>query len=305
MSERIIESKNVTWHHISNLSDTDLEALQDRFKFHSLDYEDILTDSPISKMDTYKHYLFFVFHIPTIHIETGHVFGEPFYVFLSNDVLVTLSRTPQATIEALFDRFEKSTKFRTSVMNRGSSYLLYRILLDGFRHSMEIVKDLSNEVTRLEEAIEHKFEKKITVDLGHARRNALFLRHIIDPQRNILVTLSNTKRIFLQDEHFIYFDDLHDVLDTISLTSENLKHIIDGLFDMNETLLSHKTNEVITLLTIISAALMVPTLITGFYGMNVDWLPFAFEPRFVAALFVLGILGMIAVVTAVLKRHRM
>ena len=302
MTDRIVESKKIAWHHISQVSDADIEMLQKQYKFHSLDYEDVLSDAPLSKLDIYKHYLFLIFHLPTINEENGHVYGKALFVFLSQGVLVTISHKPHKVIDTFHERMQNSPKFCASVMNKGVGYLLYRILSEGFRDSMHIVKELVSEVSRLEETIEHKYEKKITVDLGHARRNALFLRHIVDPQRNILTTLSSTKRTFLEEEQNIYFDDLHDVLDTISLTSDNLKHIVDGLFDINETLISHKTNEVITLLTIVSAALMVPTLISGFYGMNVDWLPYAFDPRFVSSLFVIGVVSMFVIIFIVLRR---
>lgn len=304
MSERTLQAKNITWHHFATATDADLESLQGRFKFHHLDYEDIRTDTPISKMDIYKHYIFFVFHFPTWRKESEHVFGQEFCVFLSNDVLVTIGKEPYEAIETFFDHVEKSSKFRASLMGQGTSHLLYRLLMEAFRGSMQIVKELTKKVSQLEDAIEHRYEKRLTVDLGHVRRNTLFLRHIVDPQRNMLSTLSTTKRFFFQDEQAIYFDDLKDVLDSLSLTAENLKHIIDGLFDINETLLSHKTNEVVTLLTIISAALMVPTLISGFYGMNVSWLPFVSQPHIVASFFALGLLGIITIVILILRISR-
>jgi magnesium transporter len=76
------------------------------------------------------------------------------------------------------------------------------------------------------------------------------------------------------------------------------------LFDVNEALLSHKTNEVVTLLTIVSAALMVPTFIAGFYGMNVPWLPFANNAQIVSMLYIVSFLVMVALVIAVVRRPR-
>jgi len=149
-----------------------------------------------------------------------------------------------------------------------------------------------------------RHDKRLTVDLGHARRNILFLRQVIDPQRAILASLSHLKRSFVSEEMSVYFDDVHDILDTIWLSTDNLKLIVDGLFDVNEALLSHRTNEVVTLLTFLSAALMVPTLIAGFYGMNVPWLPFATDARLVSLIYLVGLIGMVLVVVAIIRRSR-
>lgn len=163
---------------------------------------------------------------------------------------------------------------------------------------------MSKEVSRLESAINHHHAKEITMDLGRARRNVLFLRHLIDPQRNILSSIISIKRPFISDSIFVYFDDLRDDLDTVWLTADNLKLLLDGLFDVNEALLSHRTNEVITLLTVISASLMVPTFIAGFYGMNVPWLPFTNNPLAISFIYAIAFFIMLVVVVMIVKRPR-
>lgn len=301
MSQSVIESKGIGWHHIKGVNQKDLEFLQANFKFHNLDYDDIKLDTPLSKMDAYKDYVFFVFHIPTFDIKSKLIYGEELYIFLSKDHLVTITHKAIPEIEDLFKKFQSNSKARSTVMGRGSAFLMYQTLFDVFRSSTEIMSSLTKEVTRLEKEIKHSHNKKITVSLGDVRRNILFNRHLIDPQRNVLSNLSTLERDFLPEEARLYFDDLRDVLDTIWLTSDNLKLLIDGLFEMNEALLSHRTNEVITLLTIVSASLMVPTLVTGFYGMNVPWLPHFENPAFVGGLFFLGFFGMIIVVLSIMK----
>lgn len=304
MGVKILESKGLVWHHISDVEDADLEELQGVFKFHHLDYEDIRAETPISKMDTYKHYIFFVFHVPIIGSESGRLVGEEIYVFLSKEGLVTITHDPLPALELFVDRVEKSSKLRTLTLGSGTSFCLHKILAEVFKESLSIVSNLTLEVRRLEQAIEERHDKRITVDLGHARRNILFLRHVIDPQRTILSSLMNTKRSFITDDVTLYFDDVHDILDTIWLAADNLKLIIDGLFDVNEALLSHRTNEVVTLLTFVSAGLMVPTLIAGFYGMNVPWLPYAEDARIITFFYFIGFAGMAVLVLAILRRSR-
>jgi magnesium transporter len=289
---------------LPSVTESDLAALQKQFRFHHLDYEDIRTKSPISKMDAYKHYVFFVFHIPTIHQDTGYVFGNEMYAFLSKDSLVIATHRPIPAVTDFMERMGKSSKFRSMVLGKAPAFCLQKLLGEVFRDSLEIISNLTVEVRRLEEAIEIRHDKHLTVDLGHARRNILFLRHIIDPQRTILSSLAHFKRDFISEDLIVYFDDVHDVLDTIWLSADNLKLIIDGLFDVNEALLSHRTNQVLTFLTFISAVLMVPTLIAGFYGMNVSWLPLVEDVRFITALYAIGFFGMVAIVGAIIRRSR-
>lgn len=304
MGVEIFESKGIQLHSLREVTQTDLGALQQKFKFHHLDYEDIRSQTPISKIDAYKHYVFIVFHVPMVNEGTRYVYGEELYVFLSNEVLVVVTHRPIPVVDAFMNRMTKSAKFRSLMLGKGTAFCLQRILDEVFRDSLSIVANLTLEVCRLEEMIEVRHDKRLTVDLGHVRRNILFLRHVVDPQRTILASISHLKRNFISDDLVIYFDDVHDVLDTIWLSTDNLKLIIDGLFDVNEALLSHRTNQIVTLLTFISAALMVPTLIAGFYGMNVPWLPYAQNAKIVTLFYVVGFVGMVLAVVAVIRRSR-
>ncbi len=304
MSHKLIDYKGVTWFHIDRVTDEDFRFLQTHFKFHLLDYDDIRSEIHLSKLDTYKHYLFFIFHIPTFHTTTGNVEKEELYVFLSDTQIVTVTHTSIQAINDLFVHLETHARYKQNLFSKGSAFLLYQILMDAFRQSRDIVISMAREVARLEAEISHRNAKEITVELGHARRNVLYVRHIVDPQRTIIASLLHVKRPFIPEDLFVYFDDLQDSLDTIWLTTDNLKLLLDGLFDVNEALLSHRTNEVITILTVISASLMAPTFIAGFYGMNVPWLPFAHNPIVVSVLYITTFVLILGLVLSIVRRSR-
>lgn len=305
MPRASIQSKEVEWLHVHRVNEQDFAFLQSAYKFHHLDYEDIRSQTHLSKVDTYKHYLFFVFHIPTFHPKTNRVGKDELYVFLADKRLVTVTHGSIKAVDDLFDRLNRHARFRSNLLSKGSAYLMYQVLMEAFRQSRDIVTTMTQEVSRLEDEISHRHAKSITVDLGHARRNVLYVRHVVDPQRHIIASLITIKRPFIPEGVLVYFDDLQDSLDTIWLTADNLKLLLDGLFDVNEALLSHRTNDVITVLTVISASLMVPTLIAGFYGMNVPWLPFAHDPVAISILYVVSFLSILGIVTLIVRRfHR-
>lgn len=304
MTHKTLTAKSFDWYHFNNTSEVDFTFLEQTFRFHHLDYEDVRSETPISKLDLYKHYAFCVFHIPKINKKDGRVYGVELNVFLSADSLVTISSEPIKAVESFQKSMADNNKLRNATLGKGPAFLLYKLLHYAFRDAMPIIAELTAEVTRLEDEISHGHDKRTTVELGVIRRNVLFLRHIIDPQRNMFTTLSSLRRTFITEDLSVYFDDVHDILDTIWLTCDNLKLIIDGLFDVNEALLSHKTNEVVTVLTLLSAGLMAPTLIAGFYGMNVPWLPWAGDPSVVGFLYVLSLLLIIIFAALVIRRGR-
>jgi magnesium transporter len=55
---------------------------------------------------------------------------------------------------------------------------------------------------------------------------------------------------------------------------ENYKEVIEALEDTNESVLSHRVNEVLRVLTAFSVVVLPLTLFASIWGMNVDF-PFA------------------------------
>jgi magnesium transporter len=47
--------------------------------------------------------------------------------------------------------------------------------------------------------------------------------------------------------------------------------VIEALEDTNESVISHRQNDVLRILTVFSVVLLPLTLITGFFGMNLDF----------------------------------
>jgi magnesium transporter len=52
---------------------------------------------------------------------------------------------------------------------------------------------------------------------------------------------------------------------------DNYKEVVEALEDTNESVIAHRQNDVLRILTVFSVVLLPLTLITGFFGMNVQF----------------------------------
>ena len=73
-----------------------------------------------------------------------------------------------------------------------------------------------------------------------------------------------------QEDLDIYFDDITDAAERIWDVLENYKEVAEALEDSNESVLSHRLNDSLRILTAFSVALLPLTLIASIGGMNVD-----------------------------------
>jgi magnesium transporter len=123
-----------------------------------------------------------------------------------------------------------------------------------------------------EEIFEGKAEEVVR-DLSNSKQEIINFRKIIRPQRAVLRDLERTKQRYLADEMEIYFDDIVDASERIWDMLENYKEVVEALEDTNESVLSHRVNEVLRVLTAFSVIILPLTLLASIFGMNVD-LPF-------------------------------
>ncbi|HMJ95082.1 MAG TPA: CorA family divalent cation transporter, partial [Thermoleophilaceae bacterium] len=124
-----------------------------------------------------------------------------------------------------------------------------------------------------EEIFEGKAEEVVR-DLSNSKQEIINFRKIIRPQRAVLRDLERTKQRYLAEEMEVYFDDIVDASERIWDMLENYKEVVEALEDTNESVLSHRVNEVLRVLTAFSVIILPLTLLASVFGMNVD-LPFA------------------------------
>jgi magnesium transporter len=106
-------------------------------------------------------------------------------------------------------------------------------------------------------------------DLSNSKQEIINFRKVIRPQRAVLRDLERTKQRYLAEDLEVYFDDIVDASERIWDMLENFKEVVEALEDTNESVLSHRVNEVLRVLTAFSVVILPLTLIASVWGMNV------------------------------------
>jgi len=96
------------------------------------------------------------------------------------------------------------------------------------------------------------------------------LRQVLWPQREVMGRLAREEHQLMPDDVRIYFRDCYDHAVQALEVSENFREMASGLLDIYLTSLSHRLNDVMKVLTIISTVFMPLSFLAGVYGMNFD-----------------------------------
>jgi len=106
-------------------------------------------------------------------------------------------------------------------------------------------------------------------EISNTKQEIINFRAMIRPQRAVFRALERAKQNHFGEELDVYFDDLTDASERIWDVLENFKEIVEALESSNESVLSHRLNDVLRVLTAASVVLLPLTLIASVWGMNV------------------------------------
>jgi magnesium transporter len=266
-----IDAEGLTWVNIESPTALERGWLEEHFDFHALDLEDVLSRNQRPKIDTYDEYLFIVLHFPVFDRSIGRLGAGELDLFVGPGFLITIPNQPLQPVEYLFERCRAKEELREQLFSRGSGYLLYRIVDDSFDYCFPMLRKIGNKLDALEQEIFEGRSEEIVRDISNAKQEISNFRRVIRPQRPVLRDLEKVKRRYLAPEIDleIYFDDIVDAHERIWDVLENYKEVVEALEDTNESVLAHRVNDILRVLTAISVIVLPLTLIASIWGMNV------------------------------------
>lgn len=303
-----LSASGLHWINIENPGALERAWLEEHFDFHALDLEDVFSKNQRPKIDEYPDYLFLVIHVPVFDRRIGRLVAGEVDIFVGSGFVITLPNQPLPPIEYLFERCRADDTLRERLFARGSGYLMYRLVDDSFDYCFPMLRKIDNKLNALEDEIFEGPSEDLVRDISNAKQEIINFRKVIRPQRPVLQDLEKLKSRYLATDLDleIYFDDIVDAHERIWDLLENYKEVIVALEETNESVISHRVNDVLKVLTAISVIVLPLTMIASIFGMNVG-LPGGGDPEtagFTSFWVVMGIMAVILIGMVVFFRRR-
>lgn len=263
----IIESPGLKWINIERPRQIDLAWLQERYDFHPLDYEDVVSRNQRPKVDAYDDYLFIVLHFPRYDKQVGRLNAAELDLFIGPDFIITMPNEPLQPVEYLFERCRTNEELRESMFSKGSGYLLYKIVDDCVDSQFPMLRKIGNKLERVEEEIFEGNSAEVVRDISNVKQEIINFRKVVRPQRAAFRDLETNGARFMAEE--LYYEDITDASERVWDMLENYKEVVEALEDTNESAIAHRSNETFRVLTAITVIVLPLTLVASIWGMNV------------------------------------
>lgn len=286
----LIQSKEVVkdcWIDARDVSKEDLAQLEKDFGIASELVADIMDIDEQARIEKEDEYTALIVRLPVFE-EKFEVsfFTVPVGIILFNDKIITICQRSSDVLDELAGH-----KIRDFSVKNKSAFVL-NLMGRAALGYLRALKELNKKTAIIERELQKSVKNNELVQLLSLQKSLVYFTTSIKTNELLLEKLQKSPFIhFKDDERELLEDVLTDNKQAIEMANI-YSSILTGTMDAFASVISNNINIVMRKLTIISIVLMIPTLISSFFGMNVD-LPFQHHPLAVGGIFGASLLASI------------
>jgi magnesium transporter len=265
----LADVKNLLWVDFEDPTENETALLRDVFDFHPLLVEDCEDSHSQPKIDQFEDYFFLVIHSCFYYkdkAEQEALSIRELDIFVGKNYVITFHKGQVRSVSTNRKRCEQNSY----TMSRGVDFLLYNILDVLVDNYFPILDTISERLDRVEEEILSNPRPELQAKIFALKRSIVTVRKFIGPQRELMGRFLRTDFPFIRQKHRLYFKDIYDHIIRIYDMTESARELISADMEAYLSAISFKLNDIMKTLTIIATLVLPLTLITGFYGMNIQ-----------------------------------
>ncbi|HLG17240.1 MAG TPA: magnesium/cobalt transporter CorA [Blastocatellia bacterium] len=269
----VIDQPGLLWLDLDDPMSATLDDLAASRGFHELAVDDCRNQNQLAKIDHYDNYDFVIINTTRFTDEPCEVSLHEIDVFLGAGYIVTVHFGASHAVNEVVKKVSSNGTHLTRpdrVMHAIIDVVVDRYLptLDLIGDTIDTVQDkllINPDVTLLETIFDLK-------------RGLLQFRRAVSSQRELLNTLIRDETPYIHIDLQMYFRDVYDHAVRAMDMVETYRDLLTGGLDIYLTQMANRTNNIVKALTILATIILPLTLVTGYFGMNFEYVPLAKQP---------------------------
>jgi magnesium transporter len=273
-----LKEAGYVWLDVVHPAGDELAAIADQYQLHPTSVADCLDPEHLPKFEAFDQYTFAILRSwdETADAKCGTVqeLTRKLAIFYAPGFLITIHRKEQPWLTALQEKVAARLKEKRNGREPIAPYLLTKLLngvLDSYLPPME---KMEARLDRFEESVFTGQE----VATGSLRRELreihLLKRQVTLTKRMLWRTMDVIQRMTPgAGKAVTLYRDAHENAESYHFYADELLEDANTLLNVQLALASHRTGEVMRILTLFSAFFLPLTFVVGVYGMNFDYMP--------------------------------
>ena len=234
-----------------------------------------LDEEETSRIDVDEDNILLIVDIPFSNMEENSLVYEtyPLGIIHTKDALITVMTKQNKIISDFIDG--KVRSFYTFKRSRFILQILYRIS----NYYLIYLRQIYRKSSFVENRLHKSMKNKELIQLLALEKSLVFFSTSLKGNE---VTLEKMLKLEVMQKYQEDQDILEDVIIETKQAIEMTiiyTNILNGTMDAFASIISNNLNIVMKFLATITIVLSVPTVVSGFFGMNVDGIPFENSPH--------------------------
>jgi magnesium transporter len=282
ISDHLTDASVTIWLDLRRPGPDDLAVLSEEFGLHPLAVEDAVHHSERPKLDRYRSHLFLAAYGARLDAGTGELATSELAAFITSQALITVRKDDGLDIGAVVQRWDQSPDLARS----GVGYLLHGLvdyIVDSHFDTVQSLDDCIEDIEdRLFDDVPHNME--VQRRSFQLRKSLVLLRRVVLPMREVVNTVMRRDLHIAGDDLMPYYQDVYDHVLRAAEWTESLRDLVTSILETNVTIQGNRLNVITKKVTGWAAIIAIPTLITGYFGMNVPYPGFSDKAGFTASI---------------------
>jgi magnesium transporter len=291
ISEYMADGSVTIWLDLRSPGRDDLTALREQFGLHPMAVEAALQHNQRFRIDRYRSHLFLTTYGARLDTSSGELATSEIAAFIVSHALITVRQDDGLDIGAIMERWDETP----SLAGSGVGYLLYGLLDHVVGSQFEAVQSLDDCMEELEDRLFGDVPRGLQLQrrIFQLRKSLVLLRRIVVPMSEAVGELMRHDLRIVGDDLMPYYQDVHDQALRAAERTGSLRDLVSSILETNLTIAGNRMNVVTKKVTGWAAIIAVPTLITGFFGMNVPYPGFGEKAGLAASVAIIALTGLV------------
>ncbi|MBU1557525.1 CorA family divalent cation transporter [Patescibacteria group bacterium] len=265
--------KNLTWVDLFRPTQEEIRELMKDYSLIPSIAEDLLTPTFKPSVDLHKDFLYLILHFPALKHTHFNEKDQEVDFIVGRDFIITSRYDTIDSLHKFSKEFDVTSILEKENVDGNAEHIFFLILKKLYNSVNYELESIQDSLETAENMIFKGEERRMVRELSGISRDLLNFKQATNTHKETLESLSSVGSKFFDNdfgEHMKEIVTLHDkIRHHIAMNRESLVE----LRDTNDSLLSTKQNETMTVLTIMAFVTFPLSLIASIFGMNTETMP--------------------------------
>lgn len=234
------------------------------FSINKMVGEDVMNTHSLAKVEEFDEFIYISQKVPFQNALGDLEVHQQSLVLLEN-VLISFTEEDSDFFSPIYNRMNVPG---SRMSKNGSDYLAWALMDLGMDHTLSYISQLESGLENVEEMIINSKSLPDLPDVHYARGEATLLYRALRPFKGAIQYLNTIDNKLLRKSTKVYINDLLDHVGFAIESTEFLREQGVSLRELYYTTTTHRMNEVMKLMAVVSAIFMPLSFLAGMYGMN-------------------------------------